>query len=30
LDGLATRLVAAVVEKGGNDDATAIVVRYGG
>jgi serine/threonine-protein phosphatase Stp1 len=28
LDGLATRIVAAVVERGGNDDATAIVVRY--
>lgn len=30
LEGLATRIVAAVVERGGNDDATAIVVRYTG
>jgi serine/threonine protein phosphatase PrpC len=30
LDGLATRLVAAVVNRGGSDDATAIVVRYTG
>ncbi len=30
LDGLAARIVAAVVERGGNDDATAIVVRYSG
>jgi serine/threonine protein phosphatase PrpC len=29
-DGLATRIVAAVVERDGNDDATAIVVRYVG
>ncbi len=28
LDGLATRIIAAVVERGGNDDATAVVVRY--
>jgi len=30
LDGLAARIVAAVVERRGNDDATAIVVRYTG
>jgi serine/threonine-protein phosphatase Stp1 len=30
LDGLATRIIAAVIERGGNDDATAIVVRYSG
>jgi serine/threonine protein phosphatase PrpC len=30
VDGLATRMIAAVVERGGNDDATAIVVRYTG
>jgi serine/threonine protein phosphatase PrpC len=29
LEGLAARIIAAVVEKGGNDDATAIIVRYG-
>jgi serine/threonine protein phosphatase PrpC len=29
LDGLAARIIAAVVDRGGNDDATAIIVRYG-
>lgn len=28
VDGLATRMIAAIVEREGNDDATAIVVRY--
>ena len=28
VEGLAARIIAAVAERGGNDDATAIVVRY--
>jgi serine/threonine protein phosphatase PrpC len=30
VEGLAARIIAAVAERGGNDDATAIVVRYRG